>query len=62
MYIALGSGGGCTGLAGEVDDCSNLHYFKVYILLLNPFTLPIFNFLAIAGTIGLLMSIGKRHQ
>lgn len=61
-YIILGSGSICTGLFGVLDNCSNVHYFRIYTLLLNPYTLPVFNFFAIAGAIGLLINIRMRHQ
>lgn len=58
LWFVLASGDDgrtCTGFMGAQTSCSNNYVFMYYLYILNPISLLVWNVLAIAGTITLLL-------
>jgi hypothetical protein len=54
LYLGTGIGRTCTGLFATPDACTNVHWLTINVLLFNPFSVILWNVLAIAGSISLL--------
>lgn len=60
LYVVAGWGSMCSGLFGGQTPCITTNYITIYVLLLNPFVLPIFSIISVFGTVKIVIDLNKK--